>query len=207
MQHTGHIDAAAENFFSLEHVARYAFSCQGTRIQAGRTRDDDAVNRHFFTGLHDDNRTDFDFVRVYLFQFAIGFDIGIIGPNIHQFADVAAAFADGIALEQFTNLVKEHNGNRFRIIAVFIDSQCQGPHRRHGHEKIFVKHLTVANPLHGFAQYIIADNAVGNDIGCQPFPAADRKQINDTQQDTCHDNAYQRFLLFLVHDSAFFLFI
>ena len=57
---------------------------------------------------------------------------------IHKGRDRAAAFADGDALEQFSDLVEQHYRHRFRILG---NSECSD--RGYRHQKALVKCLTV----------------------------------------------------------------
>ena len=86
-----------------------AFAGQGARIQIRHPFCDNAVDGYLFAGLDDDDAADFHFVRIDLFQLAVSFYIGVIGADIHKLADVAAALADGVALEEFADLIKEHD--------------------------------------------------------------------------------------------------
>lgn len=60
-----------------------------------------------------------------------------------------AAFADGVTLEQFANLVEQHNGNALTEL-----TQAERSHSGNGHQKVFVKNFAVNNAQHSFAQHI-----------------------------------------------------
>ena len=60
--------------------------------------------------LYYDNRTDLNFVRVNLHQFAVLFDVRIVRSNIHQTGNRFSGFGNRIRLEPFSNLIEQHNG-------------------------------------------------------------------------------------------------
>lgn len=110
-QDTSLIDAAADDLHSRFHLTRHGFACEGGCIQSGRTFDDGSIQRDTFTRLYYDNRTDLNFVRVNLHQFAVLFDVRIVRSNIHQTGNRFSGFGNRIRLEPFSNLIEQHNGD------------------------------------------------------------------------------------------------
>ena len=143
-QKAGHVHTAADHFLPGAHLTRQAFTGQSAGVQGAFTFGDNAVDGHALTGLHSDDAANGHFVGVHLFQLAVLFHVGVVGANIHQLADVLAAFAHGIALKQLTDLVKQHNGAALGIFA-----QRHSAHGGHRHQKVFIKHLMIANALDG----------------------------------------------------------
>ena len=110
-QDTSLVDAAADDLHSRFHLTRHGFACEGGCIQSGRTFDDGSIQRDTFTRLYYDNRTDLNFVRVNLHQFAVLFDVRIVRSNIHQAGNRFSGFGNRIRLEPFSNLIEQHNGD------------------------------------------------------------------------------------------------
>ena len=162
-QHAGHVDAAADDLVAFLRIAGQALARQRAGVQAGRAGENHAVQRHFFARLHDDHAADFRLVRSDLFQLAVALDIRVIRADIHQRADVAAALADRIALKQLANLIKQHNGNGFHIVAAaLINRQRKRADGGDRHQEVFVKHLTVQNALPRLFQDVVADDAIND---------------------------------------------
>ena len=168
----GHINAAADNFIARLGFTGQALAGQRAGVQAGAALNDNAVNGHLFARLHNDNAADFNLVWVNLFQAAVLLYVGVIRANIHQIANITAAFAHRVALKPFAHLIEQHHGNGFQIIAVFIDCQRHCAHRGHGHQKVFIKNLPVEDTPNGLFQNIVADNEVIGQIEgkTQPTP-------------------------------------
>ena len=117
---------------------------------------DNAVDRHFLTGLYDDDRTDLDIVGIDLLYFSVFcFNICVIRTNIHEFGDRPAALADRIALEQLANLVEPHNSDALGVFA-----ERHRANRRHRHQEVLIKYLPVHDALEGLAKNIVTDRQV-----------------------------------------------
>ena len=177
-----------------------------TGIQCAGTLHHAPVNWDLFSGLYNNDGADPHFVRIYALQSSITLHIGIIRPDVHQRADVPPALANGIALKQLANLIKQHHGDGFCIIPAVFD-QCNGD-RADGcdsHQKVFIKHPPVEDALSGLLQNIIADDQIGKKIEEKPggFPhlisesAGCQAQRN---QQNCRDkDAREHFFLLFVH--------
>ena len=118
-----------------------------------------AVQRNTLARFYHDHAADFHIIRIDLRQFSVHLDIGILRADIHHRRDRLSGLADRIALEQLTNLVKQHNGNRFRV---FLHAKCAK--RRHHHQEVFIKHLSVADISHRFIYNVISDDQVRHQI-------------------------------------------
>ena len=147
-----HVDAAADDRVSRLHIPGNALPGQGAGVEAGFPGLHDAVQRHLFPGIHDDHRTDGDLVRIHPGQLPVGFDIGVVRPDVHELADVPAAFADGIALEQFADLVEQHDGNGFLVVTGFQQADGQRAEGCHGHQEVLIEHLAVQDPFPGLPE-------------------------------------------------------
>ena len=159
LQNTGHIDAAADDLVIHSGLTGQTFTSQCGGVQGGITLNDDAVNGDFFAGLHHDHSADLHFVRIYLFQLSVPLNIGVVRSNVHESGNVSTALSYGIALEQLTHLIEQHDGDGLVVVAaLFIDGQCDGADGGHRHQNVFVKHLAVQDALHGLPQNVIADN-------------------------------------------------
>ena len=148
LEQTAHIDATADDFVALFDLARQALAGQRTGVQVGAAFQHNAVQRNLFSRLYDDGAANFHLIRVDLFQLTVHLDVGIIGTNVHQLADIAAAFAHRIALEQLADLIKQHNCDCFGVIsALFIQSDTDGTEGCNCHQKVFIEHLAIFDTL------------------------------------------------------------
>ena len=203
-QQAAHVDAAADDFISRLHIPGNAFTGQGAGVQAGFSILHNAVQRDLFPGIHRDDGADFHLVRIHLYQLSVLLNVGIIRPDVHQLADIPAAFAYGIALEQFADLVKQHYGDGLVIIAGFQQADGQGAEGGHGHEKVFIENLAVQDALPGLSQDIIADDKVGNQPEQEQRNSGNRQRHKPKDQHQCRgdENPDQHLLLLFCHMSA-----
>lgn len=89
-----------------------------------------------------------------------------------------AALSHGVALEPLPDLIEQHHGNGFRVVAAALE-QCQskGSHGSHCHQEALIKYLMIPNPLPGLPENIIADDPVVRQIQRQlqgPAQAGDQ---------------------------------
>ena len=200
-QHAGHVDAAADDLVACLCVAGQALAGQCARVQAGRAGEDHAVQRHFFARLHDDHAADLHLVRIDLFKLAVALNVRVIRADIHQRADVAAALADGVALKQLADLIKQHDGDGFHIVAAARDDrQRERADGGHGHQKVFVEHLTVQNAPPRLFQNVIADDQIGDQIQRKLQNAGHGDQLQRDQHGRSGQDAREHLFLLPVHD-------
>ena len=203
VQNAAHVDAAADHFVSRPHVPRHAFAGQGAGVQAGLAGLHDAVDRDLFPGVDDDDAADLHFIRIHADQLSVLLNVGVIRADIHQFADVPAAFTDGVALEQFADLVEQHDRNGLIIIPGLQQADGQRTQRRYGHEEVFVEHLAIQDALPGFLQDVISDDPVGNQPEQEQRNIADlhklRQEMQEDHQHGGDDDADQHLLLLFGH--------
>ena len=174
MEQTCHVDAAGDDLIASLDLTGQTFTGESGSVQSGFSLHHGTVNRNFLAGLYHNNGADTHFVRVYLFQFSILFDIGIIRTDVHQITDVPAALAHGVGLEPFAHLVEQHHRDGLQIVAVFIYGQCQSPQRSHRHQKVLIEYLTVADTFSGFFQNVVANDQIIHQEHSQTYPAACR---------------------------------
>ena len=200
LQQAGHVDAAADDLVALLSVTRQALAGEGAGVQGGAALRDDAVDGNLLAGLHHDDGADGHLIGVYLHQLAVLLDIGVVGADVHQGADVLAALAHGVALEQFTDLIEQHDGDGLIVVAaLFIDGQSEGADGSHGHQKVLVEHLTLDDAPEGLAENIIADDEIGSQIQHRPGHAADGEELHHGHQHRCGNDAPEDLLLLLCH--------
>ena len=119
------------------------FAGQRACVQRAGTFHDHAVDGNLFSGLHGDDGSDLHLIGINLLKDSVLLDIRVVGADIHQLADVAAALSDRVALEQLADLIEEHNGDGFDIISA---SGKSGRHRADGchcHQEVFIEYLSV----------------------------------------------------------------
>ena len=125
MKQSCHVNAARDDLIASLDLTGQTFAGEGGSVQSGFSLHHGTVNGNFLARLNHDDGADTHLVRVYLFELAIPFNVGVVWTDVHQFADVAARFANSIGLEPFAYLIEQHNCNGLQIITVFVDSQCQ----------------------------------------------------------------------------------
>ena len=204
LQDAREIDAAADDGVPLLHVARQALARQCARIERRCAIRDDAVDGDLFARLHDDLRADFDFVGVTAYKFSIFFHVCVIGADVHELADIPAAPADGIALKPFADLVEEHDGDAFHIVAILVESK---PHRADGrdrHQEILVERTTIPYALRCLDDDVIADDEVRHDVEEEARQTRHGQLAQDDHQGGRQKDADEISFLFLVHENTCF---
>ena len=126
--------------------------------------------------------------------------IGVIRADVHKRADVPAALAYGIALEELSDLVEKHYGAGLGVVAApAYEGQCYGSHGGHCHQEVLVEDLTVQYALHGFAQNIIAHDQIGDHVEAESEPALRRQEVQDNDQHCRGNDPYEHFSLLIIH--------
>ena len=199
-QNAAHVDTAADDLVALGNIAGKALPRQGAGVQGGIAADDDAVQRDLFAGLHDDDAADGDLIRVDLLELAVLFDVGVIGTDVHQRTDVAAALADGVALEQLADLVEQHNGDTLDVVAALRpNGEEERAERGDSHQEALVKCAAVDDADACLAEDIVADDEVGGHIGQEPPDAGQGEECKRDEHDCRDRDADKHFFLLFVH--------
>ena len=181
-------------------VPGQALAGEGAGVQGGAALHNDAVKGDLLAGLHHDDRADGHLIRVHLHQLPVLLNVGVVGTDVHQGADVLAALAHGVALEQLADLVEQHDGDGLVVVAaLFIDGQREGADGGHGHQEILVEHLAVEDAAPRLPQNVIANDGVDRQVQRQPQPAGDGDHVQRRQHHRREDNAYQHLFLLFCH--------
>ena len=106
LQNAGHVDAAADDLVAHMRVAREALAGQRAGVERRFALHDHAVDGYLLARLHDDHRADIHLVGIDLHERTVLFDVGVVGADVHQGADVFAALAHRVALEQLAHLIE-----------------------------------------------------------------------------------------------------
>ena len=114
-----------------------------------------AVKGNFVARLYYDCFAESDFRRVYFRFLSVAKHCCNFGTYVHKRGNVLAAFADGVMLKQLACLVQKHNGGSVGILA-----DCKRADSGDGHQKVFVKHVAVADVGYSAPQYVVAYNQV-----------------------------------------------
>ena len=77
--------------------------------------------------------------------------------------------SDSIALEQFADLIKQHNSYALRILA-----KQNGTDRCNSHQKVFIKYLFVQDSLPGLFQDIVSYNQIRHHVKQEPDNSLNR---------------------------------
>ena len=168
-QDARHVDAAADDLITGLCVARQALTGQRAGVERGRTVDDYAVERHLFARLDDDDRADCDLVRVDLFELAVYLNVRVVWADIHKGGNILAALADGVALKQLADLVEQHDGDGFVVVAaLFVNRQRERADGGDSHQEVFIEHPAVTDALAGLFKNVVANDKVGRQIEREP---------------------------------------
>ena len=200
-QQPADVDAAADDLIPGFDVPGQALAGQGGGVQGRSALHHHAVDGHPLAGLHHDDRARLHLVGVDLFKAAVRLlKVGVVGADVHQSGDAAAALAHRHALEQFPDLIEQDDGAPLGVLA-----QGEGAHRRHRHQKALVKGLPVFDPLQRLDQHVPPHHQVGDEIEqrhrhrhCRQQPGTGQ-QGNDGHQRRAGQDAVQHLLLLGVH--------
>ncbi len=140
-QDAGKIDAAADDRVAGENVPGQALACQGGGIYSALPRDDFAVDGDFFPRADYNDSADRHSIRRNTQGFAVFFQVGEIGTDVHKLRDASSGAADGVLLKQRTGFIKNHNRHGFGIITQGDSANCG-----HGHEEVFIKDFPAELP-------------------------------------------------------------
>ena len=178
MQHARHVHAPAQDLIANRHLPRERFSREGCGIERRAPFGHDPVDRHFLAGQDYYYRTRLHIVGVHAAQAAVSvLDIGIIGADVHEGGNAAAALAHRIALEEFTYLIEEHYGYRLQIIAAaLVKRQGKGAQGGDYHKEVLVEDPLVAYAQEGFAEDVVAYQDVDRQIIQEPVRHATKGQ-------------------------------
>ena len=153
------VDEAAEDLVPGRHVAGKGLAGEGGGIQGGRALQHHPVQGDFLSRLDHNHVADGHFLGGHLLQRAVPLQVGIVGPDVHEGGDGLAGAGDGVVLEQLAHLVKEHDEHGLGVFA-----GEKGAHGGKSHEEVLVKHLAPADAAHRLAQYVQADDGIGDQI-------------------------------------------
>ena len=213
-EHAGQVHTAGEYLGALFDDARDGFAGECRGVELGRAFHNNAIDGNALARLHDDLVADFHLVRVDLNKFAILHNVRVVGRDVHHVGDGLAAFADGVALEELSHLVEQHNRGAFCHVRPRFREEHHGERAdgRDGHEEVLVEDLAVADVLDGFDDDVVAGDEVGNEeerelevdgVRLAAEPRVKRKELRcreDDEEDDERDNdAVAPFDLFFVH--------
>ena len=152
---SGFIDGAADDLIAFIHISEFGFAGKTCRIQRRRTADHNAVEGNLLARTDADGVAGAHFFRVYLHIVFPALHPGNIGTDIHQLADRLPAVFHRHILEEFTDLIEQHDAGRFPEITQI--------HRRQGgnaHQEILIEHLSSADAADRLENHVIAENHI-----------------------------------------------
>ncbi len=174
---TVQVDGAGEHLAARLRTAREGFPRQGGGVQRRAALRDPAVQRDFFAGPHQDGIAHGDFFGPDPADRPARFQVGGIGPDVHQGGNGSFGAVHGPVLEIFPDPVKNHNR---RALGVFADRK--GAENRDAHQKILVEHVAV----HAAARRRNQDLTTGQQRTCEEqrgfHPARRRKRQAGREQ-------------------------
>ena len=166
------VHAAGENFIALRNASGHAFAGQCHGIQAGVAIHDNAVHRHFFSRLNDDDLAHPDLFRLHGDQVSGALHMGGIGPNVHQVRDGFAAIAFRLFLEPFAQLEEQHHKHRLRELRLGTRQKADAKRADggHAHEEVFAQGLAVEQALGRLLQGVPAHYQIRDEVQEQVLP-------------------------------------
>ena len=147
----GEIDTAGEDFILRVHGFRDGFARERHGVQGGVPFQDDAVHRHFLTGLNDNDFALLDGLGGHGFKFALALHMGRIRTDVHEVGNRLPAPAFGDSLEQFAHLEEQHHEHRLRELRLRPRQEADDkrPDRCDGHEEVLVQRFAMGQCLDG----------------------------------------------------------
>ena len=194
MQQAAEVHAAGEHLVPDLNLTGQTLAGEGAGVHGGLALRHHAVNGDTLAGLHYDDGAHLHVVGIHLFQGAVLLDVGIVGADVHEVGDAAAALAHSVALEQLAHLIEHHDGAALAPVA-----QGHGAHGGHGHEEVLVKHLPAENALHGLEQNVIADDKIRDEVQHALQPAGEGREPDGRHQHRRHEDADEVGFLLLCH--------
>ena len=156
-QQAGEIDAAGQQFPAGGHIPGSGLAGEGGGVQGGGALQHHTVQGNLLAGADHDDLSHRDLVRVYLYDLTIPLHVGAVRTDIHELGDRPPGPAHGIALEQLSHLVKQHDADGLGIFP-----QHQRADGGDTHEKVLVKNLPMGDIAYRFPQNIPADDKIGD---------------------------------------------
>ena len=154
------VNTTGNNCISRENGARYGLPCKSCRIHHTFSTPYDPVHSNLFSRFNEKNVSDFHFIRIYGFYAAVfPFYIGIFRNNVHQLLNRSTTLPHGIALEELSDLIKNHNRNSFRKL-----SCKKSTYRGNGHKQSVIKRAAVFDSEKTFPYHIISTDKIRNKV-------------------------------------------
>ena len=192
--HTGKIDRTADDLVACAFVNGQTLARQCRGVDRGFAIGDLTVQRNAFSGAHDDRFPERDLGGIDGRFDAVPDNNRVIRANVHELRDGLAALSDGDALEEFSDLIEDHDAGSFSIFA-----DGERADRGDRHEEFFVKNLTAQNAARGTQEYIVAGDQVWNHKHDETPDAGQREKGKRDRQRRGNENAGERPLLLSAH--------
>ena len=201
-QHTGEIDAPADNSVALLHLARHTLAGQSHGIQARTALENRAVKRYLFTSFHHHGFPNLHVVGCNNRHLAAAFHAGRVRTDVHHSLNGVAALVLGIVLEQLAHLEKQHD--KYCLGELWLgpgqETDAQRTYGCYAHQEVFVERVALPDALfHGFAHDVVADNEVRHQINAKLRPQRKRcgfyKKVGQHQGNGRKKNSEQQFFI------------
>ena len=193
LEHAALVHAAGEDLVPFADTAGYAFTGKGDGIQAGVAFEDDAVHRHFFTGLDEEDLAGGDVLGLDVLQLAAAFYVGDVRAQVHQMGDALAAAALGHFLEEFADLEEQHHEDGLGELGLGAGHEADGQrsHRGDAHEEVLAESLAVDEAFGGFLEGIPADDQVRHQEQQEVLPGGPGGVLLDEHRNAQQDGGGQ----------------
>ena len=149
------VQASADHIITGSCLSGNRFSGQCGCINKRFAFYNSSIKRNLFSRTNHNDISDSNIFRIDLTDLSVLFQICIRRCDAHHFGNGLSGFSDRIALEQFTNLIEQHDRKGFRI---FLNGECCKSSNHH--QKVFIKDLTISNIFSCFYYNVIADEQV-----------------------------------------------
>ena len=151
------VHAAADHCVPGMRPAGHRLARQRRRVQERLALQDLTVQRDPLAGPDHDHTANLDLVRVHLLHIAVCLQVCEFGGDAHHVRDGLAGLAHRVALEELADLVEQHDGAGFGVLA-----DTEGRDGRHHHQEFFIEHVPVPDVLQGAQQDVISHDQVGH---------------------------------------------
>ena len=168
----GEIDTAGEDLVLRVYGSRDGLARERHGVQGGVPFQDDAVHRHFLTGLDDNDFALLDGFGGHGFEVAVPLHMGRIRTDVHEVGDRLPAPAFRNPFEQFTHLEEQHHEHRLRELRLRPRQEAddERPQRGDGHEEVLVQRLPMGQCLDRLLDGLPSHDEVRNEVNEQVSP-------------------------------------
>ena len=145
--------------------------------------------------MDDDDRADLDVIGIDFFELSLFIlDIRVVWAQIHQRGNIAARFADGIALEHLANLIEKHDARSLAVLAHHHRAECGD-----GHQKALIEKLAMTDAEARLPENVVANQKVWHNIQGALSKSRNGHKLQHNEQHYGPYDTGKHFLFFFIH--------